>query len=501
MESFQLLFKQLQAKSKLKTKQQMEDIKSDYSHFSKLFISSQVCDADIDEFFSRENHPWPPSLSQHGKLRLPSSKSQLLDLLNPSKQPEAPTQLNVKVLDGPAVVHTLPRDDTTTFGDYSGNFIRWTNHQLQSCKRMDIVWDTYREGSLKDTTREKRGKGVRKKVAPQTKLLGNFATFLQESKNKEELFALLTEEVSAYEYPVDKEVYITSGQSVVSKGSSEPMPATDHEEADSRMCLHIADALQKGAKTVMVSTVDTDVEVILAGIFFDLQEKHPDVHLWVAFGKGKHFRYYHINSLCGELGDGKSRALPFLHAFTGSDTTSQFNGKSKKSSWEAWRAFPTATEAFRFPVQYPFTPMLVESPLSKVTEQFTCILYDSTTSCESVNDLRKKPFPRKVTMMQNFPPSQAALIQHTNWSIYQATIWLMSLKSKQNVTSPDAFGWINDDNTWKPLWTTIPEAAKCCRQLIKCGRKAEPLCSRKCTCSSTGLGCTALCECRGSCSC
>ena len=155
-------------------------------------------------------------------------------LLKPSKQPEAPTQFDVKVFDGPAVVHALPRGDATTFGDYSaGNFIHWTNHQLRSCKQMDIVWDTYREGSLKDTTREKRGKGVRKKVAPQTKLPGNFATFLQESKNKEELFALLTEEVTAYEYPVDKEVYITSGQSVVSKGSSEPMPATDHEEADS----------------------------------------------------------------------------------------------------------------------------------------------------------------------------------------------------------------------------------------------------------------------------
>ena len=113
---------------------------------------------------------------------------------------------------------------------------------------------------------------MREKVTPQTKLPGNFAAFLQESKNKEELFALLTEEVTADEYPVD-EVYITSGQSVVSKGSSEPMPATDHEEADSRMCLHIADALQKGAKTVMVSTVDTDVVVILAGIFFDLLEQ------------------------------------------------------------------------------------------------------------------------------------------------------------------------------------------------------------------------------------
>ena len=61
--------------------------------------------------------------------------------------------------------------------------------------------------------------------------------------NKEELFAMLTDDVTAYEYPVDKEVYITSRQSVVSKCSNKHIAATDHEEADSRMCLRVADAL------------------------------------------------------------------------------------------------------------------------------------------------------------------------------------------------------------------------------------------------------------------
>lgn len=75
--------------------------------------------------------------------------------MNPSKQLKAPTQFDIKVFDGPAVVHALPGGDATTFGDYSAeNFIRWPNHQFQSCKRMDIVWDIYTVESLKDTTRE-----------------------------------------------------------------------------------------------------------------------------------------------------------------------------------------------------------------------------------------------------------------------------------------------------------------------------------------------------------
>ena len=128
-------------------------------------------------------------------------------------------------------------------------------------------------------------------------------------------------------------------------------------------------------------------------------------------------------------------------------------------------------------------------------------MYDKSTAFESVNSLRKDLFPRKVQMMQYLPPTQAALIQHTNRSLYQASIWLKSLCYEEDNPNPDTFGWCKDDkNAWKPLWTTLPGAYQSCRQLVKCGCKAEPKCSRRCTCASTGLQCTALCQCRGTCS-
>ncbi len=102
----------------------------------------------------------------------------------------------------------------------------------------------------------------------------------------------------------------------------------DHEEADTRMCIHVKHALQAGARKILVRTVDTDVIVILVGIFFDLHNTYPDMHIWVGFGTGKHFMYYYVNDiLCQKLGKERSRALPFFHAVTGSDTTSQFFGK------------------------------------------------------------------------------------------------------------------------------------------------------------------------------
>ncbi len=55
--------------------------------------------------------------------------------------------------------------------------------------------------------------------------------------------------------------------SSVSKGACVPMPSSDHEEADTRMCLHIKDSLEKGARVVSVQTVDTDVIIIIAATF------------------------------------------------------------------------------------------------------------------------------------------------------------------------------------------------------------------------------------------
>ena len=64
-----------------------------------------------------------------------------------------------------------------------------------------------------------------------------------------------------------------------------------------------------------VKTVDTYVVVILVGIFHDLAQHHPTMQTWVGFGTGKHFHYYHINSICQEFGEREARTLPFVTPF------------------------------------------------------------------------------------------------------------------------------------------------------------------------------------------
>ena len=60
-----------------------------------------------------------------------------------------------------------------------------------------------------------------------------------------------------------------------------------HEEAETRMMLHVFHAANSGYYKIMIRTVDTDV-VILAISF---QQRQSVMEFWVAFGTGKNLRY------------------------------------------------------------------------------------------------------------------------------------------------------------------------------------------------------------------
>ena len=51
------------------------------------------------------------------------------------------------------------------------------------------------------------------------------------------------------------------GRRVLCNGSDHMMADSDHKEADTRIVLHVIDALQRGANKIIIRTVDTDVVI------------------------------------------------------------------------------------------------------------------------------------------------------------------------------------------------------------------------------------------------
>ena len=77
--------------------------------------------------------------------------------------------------------------------------------------------------------------------------------------------------------PPNKAVYVTSGESIISVGqTSSVMADCNHEKQTPELLYtYVLHALEHGIKTIVVLTVDTDVIVILTGVFFELIANNP----------------------------------------------------------------------------------------------------------------------------------------------------------------------------------------------------------------------------------
>ena len=88
-----------------------------------------------------------------------------------------------------------------------------------------------------------------------------------------------------------EEIVTTQGEEVYAsvQWDTSWLSPCNHQEADTRMILHVADAINEGYMKILLRTVDTDV-VILAVTAAAKLSTISELELWVPFGTGKHFR-------------------------------------------------------------------------------------------------------------------------------------------------------------------------------------------------------------------
>ena len=92
------LFKCPTPKEKSKQAGKIATLKADVSLFSQLYIVAQDREIDVGTFFQHENNPYPPSLSDRGKLHL-GKKSDLLKCLIQAPDTDTPGSLETQDLD------------------------------------------------------------------------------------------------------------------------------------------------------------------------------------------------------------------------------------------------------------------------------------------------------------------------------------------------------------------------------------------------------------------
>jgi hypothetical protein len=119
--------------------------------------------------------------------------------------------------------------------------------------------------------------------------------------------------------------------------------------------------------------------------------------------------------------------MPYFHAFTVCDTTSQFYGIGKRSACEA---FPNVSQASGYISDHLFAASSTtsDSKVFEILERFCCLMYDRTTIAENVNELRKEMFPTKNScyVLQR----HCYMSQHVNRAVYQTSIWVRTVTRK-----------------------------------------------------------------------
>ena len=111
--------------------------------YANLYVSYRSKQGDLVNFFAHMNHKFPPSLSEYGKIRKASSKSDFIDYLSK-------VDGTVYLIDGPAFFHSRSPMASNAFGEYCKSELAMKIKVLASqVERIDIVFDIYRVVTIK----------------------------------------------------------------------------------------------------------------------------------------------------------------------------------------------------------------------------------------------------------------------------------------------------------------------------------------------------------------
>ena len=494
--------------SSSKSKMEITDLKNQIRLFSQMYISTQTGGGDMELFFSHETLSYPPSLAQSGYMRS-GEKSQLAKCLESTTVEDDPVidlvNVSAAILEGSVLVNLVKPKKNQTFKLYCTEMVMPQVKKAifaYQLTRIDIVFDRYINNSLKSETRSKRGKGLRRKVNTTSIAPTNWREFLRLDQNKTELFEFLSREIIGYSQQESNGLVVCAAyeEDCIASGQINDMDGLtpcNHEEADTRVFIHVANLVLNGHFKLLIKTVDTDVMILAISAFATLQNKGL-CELWLEFGTGNNKRLVPIHMICARIGTEKSMSLPFFHAVTGCDQVSFLSGITKNAAWKLWNVFDEVTGIFRILSNKP-TEVDVQNATS-LLERFVILLYERTSSMTEVNAARRDLFC-KGRPMDRIPPTKAALLKHIMRASYIAGhVWGSMLDGIQNLPDPTNWGWkLDESGKYRIDWSDLPEAALGIRDLVKCGCNPDKGCHGRCKCISTGLPCTELCLCKGEC--
>ena len=193
-------------------------LKADRNLFAHMIIIAQSRKLDMKEVLKHPLGPIPWSLAtSDGSLRKTCKVSLARELQKNVSPAESLPQKTACLIDGMALIQKI-NGDNKTFAEVAEHALSITLAESTNSSRVDVIFDVYREISIKNAERLRRGES-------ESTLFKNISTghtikqwrkFLSNSRNKESLVAVIVQEwrhPRLYSRLSGKVLYVTCGES------------------------------------------------------------------------------------------------------------------------------------------------------------------------------------------------------------------------------------------------------------------------------------------------
>lgn len=474
-------------------------LKADRSLFGRIIVMAQGRSLHMEEILSHPLGPLPWALSTPEGLLRKTNKATLATTLQKNVPVEEQFPGNSStIIDGMNLVQRV-KGDQVTFRDVATTILGMALREGSHSNRIDVVFDTYKETSIKNSERSLRGEetGHELQGITGTQIVRQWRSYLTKVSNKSSLITFIVNEWQKVEYRAklhEKILYASVNDKCyrITSRDSEEISALQcqQEEADGRLLLHAAHAAREGYQSVVICSEDTDV-FVMSLAFCDKIESQ----LFQKCGTKTRTRLIDIKKVAATVGIEVCRALIGLHAYTGCDTVSAFAGKGKASALKLLMNNQETQDTFlKLGQEWDLSLDLLDK-----LEAFTCVLYAPKASTTKINELRYHLFCAKKGEIEShqLPPCKDALTKHAQRANYQAGIWRRCLEKDPQVPSPVGRGWkIERGEEVEQLvvhWMEGQPAPDAVLDLLACNC-AKKCALPKCTCMANGLRCTDMCK-------
>jgi hypothetical protein len=421
------------------------------------------------------------------------------------------------------------------FGTFIEIFMNRVTSLYDTSKMFHVIFDSYIEGSLKGSERNRRtGQGAIRmaSIRENTPLPHQMKKFWKCETNKV-MFQTFAQEKLKEIAPLNN-VHIvfsgkiyngikTSGEWIHRDGTLEDIPelASDLEEADMRIIPHIQWHLNTFSfSETVVESNDTDVVVLLLYYMKDFKVSGLK-KLWIHFGKGKTACYLPIHEMYNFLGPSYCKNLLKSHLGTGCDYLSKIGTKKSALFADPCKNLSSfgesniitdeeITEAEKYLVRV-YTGVVgmrsqqkaeeaAEKQAAKEAENVDKAQgKDKATKAKrrpipasnTFDDLRYDEYMKKISVLLLPPTSHSMRQGHIRrwWYLYKMMSNLLNTNSNYK---PTDYGWILEDGDLIPdkVLKLLPdEFSKICKCITGC-------ITRHCYCLKKVQKCTAYCKCQ-----